>query len=362
MKTKQCLVIVMTLLCLCVKAQNLRVTGVVRDKSDVIIGASVMVKNSTVGTVTDMDGRYSVEVPANGVLIFSYIGYTPVEKQVDGQTVINVTMNDDVQAIDEVVVTAIGIKQQKKKLGYTTQQVNTEALDQPGTVNVGNALSGQVAGLTVNNPTGIFQAPSFSLRGKTPLMVIDGVPVESDLFDVSPENIESINVLKGTAAAALYGSRGKDGAILITTKLAKEDGLTVTAGLSSMVSAGFTVFPETQTEFGSGSNGQYAFWDGADGGISDGDMTWGPRFAGQKIAQWNSPIRNKETGETIPWWGDVSGTIYDDQSKYERVPIAWEPHDNLRDFLRTGIITKATFSVASKSKKANYNFNGDFSN
>ena len=117
-------------------------------------------------------------------------------------------MNDDVQAIDEVVVTAIGIKQQKKKLGYTTQQVNTEALDQPGTVNVGNALSGQVAGLTVNNPTGIFQAPSFSLRGKTPLMVIDGVPVESDLFDVSPENIESINVLKGTAAAALYGSRG----------------------------------------------------------------------------------------------------------------------------------------------------------
>lgn len=362
MKTKQCLVIVMTLLCLCVKAQNLRVTGVVRDKSDVIIGASVMVKNSTVGTVTDMDGHYSVEVPANGVLIFSYIGYTPVEKQVDGQTVINVTMNDDVQAIDEVVVTAIGIKQQKKKLGYTTQQVNTEALDQPGTVNVGNALSGQVAGLTVNNPTGIFQAPSFSLRGKTPLMVIDGVPVESDLFDVSPENIESINVLKGTAAAALYGSRGKDGAILITTKLAKEDGLTVTAGLSSMVSAGFTVFPETQTEFGSGSNGQYAFWDGADGGISDGDMTWGPRFAGQKIAQWNSPIRNKETGETIPWWGDVSGTIYDDQSKYERVPIAWEPHDNLRDFLRTGIITKATFSVASKSKKANYNFNGDFSN
>ena len=124
MKTKQCLVIVMTLLCLCVKAQNLRVTGVVRDKSDVIIGASVMVKNSTVGTVTDMDGRYSVEVPANGVLIFSYIGYTPVEKQVDGQTVINVTMNDDVQAIDEVVVTAIGFKQQKQKLGiyYPTSQ------------------------------------------------------------------------------------------------------------------------------------------------------------------------------------------------------------------------------------------------
>lgn len=361
MKRKQCLVILMAFISFCIHAQTIQVTGVVRDKSDVIIGASVVVKNTTTGTVTDMDGRYTIQVPKNGTLVFSYIGYTPVEKPVNGQPVIDVTMSDDVQTMDEVVVTAIGIKQQKKKLGYTTQQVNTEALEQPGTVNVGNALSGQIAGLTVNNPTGIFQAPSFSLRGKAPLMVIDGIPVESDLFDVSPENIESINVLKGTAAAALYGSRGKDGAILITTKLAKEEGLTVKAGISSMVSAGFTVFPETQNEFGSGSNGQYAFWDGADGGISDGDMTWGPRFNGQKIAQWNSPIRNKETGETFDWWGDVAGSPYDDQSKYERVPIAWEGHNNLKDFLRTGVITKTTFSVAGKSKRANYNFNGDFS-
>ena len=343
-------------------AQNIKVTGIVTDNEGALIGATVTIKgNATTGTVTDIDGRYEINVPSNGTLVYSYMGYNDQEKEVNGQSVINVKMNDEIQAIDEVVVTAIGIKQQKKKIGYTTQQVNTEALDQPGTVNVGNALSGQIAGLTVTNPTGIFQAPSFTLRGKTPLMVIDGVPVESDLFDVSPENIQSINVLKGTAAAALYGSRGKDGAILITTKLADKEGLTVKAGLSTMVTAGFTVFPETQTEFGSGSNGQYAFWDGADGGISDGDMTWGPRFEGQKIAQWNSPIRNKETGDIIPWWGDVSGTIYDDQSKYERVPITWEAHDNLRDFLQTGIITKATFSVANKSKKANFNFNGDFS-
>lgn len=348
------------LLCVCSNAQNIKVTGTIRDNSDVIIGASVVVKGSNTGTITDIDGKYAIEVPKNGTLVFSYIGYNAVEKPVNGQTVIDVTMSVDVQTIDEVVVTAMGIKQQKKKLGYTTQQVNTEALTQPGTVNVGNALSGQVAGLTVNNPTGIFQAPSFTLRGKTPLMVIDGIPVESDLYDVSPENIESINVLKGTAAAALYGSRGKDGAILITTKLAKDEGLTVSAGLTSMVSAGYTVFPKTQTQFGSGSNGEYAFWDGADGGISDGDMTWGPQIKGQLIPQWNSPIRNLETGETIDWWGDVSGTIYDDRSKYERVPTPFEAHDNLKDFLRTGVITKATFSVANKTKKANYDFNGDF--
>lgn len=362
MKFKSGIMLLCMLAGIPVLAQNLKVKGTVTDKDGAVIGAAVMVKGTNVGTVTDVDGHYELEVPKNAVLVFSYIGYDTVEKTIkDSMDAVNVRMSDNVQAIDEVVVTAIGIKQQKKKIGYTTQQVNTEALEQPGTVNVGNALSGQVAGLTVTNPTGIFQAPAFTLRGKTPLMVIDGIPVESDLFDVSPENIQSINVLKGTAAAALYGSRGKDGAILITTRLAEKEGLTVKAGLSSMVTAGFTVFPETQTEFGSGSNGKYAFWDGNDGGISDGDMTWGPAFNGQKIAQWNSPIRNKVTGEVIPWWGDVSGTIYDDQSKYERVPIAWEPHDNLKDFLRTGVITKATFSVAGKGKKASYNFNGDFS-
>ena len=93
----------------------------------------------------------------------------------------------------------------------------------------------------------------------------------------------------------------------------------------------FTVFPETQTEFGSGSNGQYAFWDGADGGISDGDMTWGPRFAGQKIAQWNSPIRNKETGETIPWWGMFPVRFMMTSLSTNRCP-SHGPHDNLRDF------------------------------
>ena len=342
-------------------AQTVKISGKVTDQQGPVMGAAVAVKNSTVGTVTDLDGNYEIEVSKGATLVFSFIGYETVEYVIGDQHVLDVLLSDDVKQIDEVVVTAIGIKQQKKKLGYTTQQVSTEALDQPGTVNVGNALSGQIAGLTVNNPTGLFQAPSFLLRGKTPLMVVDGIPVESDLFDVSPENIESINVLKGTAAAALYGSRGKDGAILITTKLAKQEGLVVTAGLSSMVTAGFTVFPETQTEFGSGSNGQYEFWDGADGGISDGDMTWGPRFEGQLIPQWNSPIRDKQTGEIIPWWGDVAGSIYDDRTRYERVPITWEAHDNLKDFLRTGVITKATFSVANKTKKANYNFNGDFS-
>src|SRR5690606_1917081 len=131
-------------------------------------------------------------------------------------------------------------------------------------------FSGQVAGLTVTNPTGLFQAPSFSLRGKTPLIVIDGFPVETDFFDVSPNDIADINVLKGTTASALYGSRGRNGASLISTKNAKKEGLEVSLSTSTMFTAGYTVFPETQTEYGNGSNGKYEFWDGKDGGISDG--------------------------------------------------------------------------------------------
>lgn len=364
MKRKISLLIFCPLLCFqMICGQTRTISGTVKDRTgQTIPGAIIVIKGTTLGVVTDTDGFYTLEAPAKSVLIVSYTGYRTAEKKIGSKaTVFNFMLSENVNFLSEVVITAIGIKQQKKKLGYTTQQVNTDALEQPGTINMGNALSGQIAGLIVNNPTGLFQKPTFQLRGKSPLMVVDGIPIQSDLFDISPENIDNINVLKGTAAAALYGSRGKDGAILITTKQARTEGLSVTGTLTSMVSAGFAVYPQVQSEYGSGSNGKYEFWNGADGGVFDGDMTWGPKFTpGLQIAQWNSPIRNKKTGETIPWYGDVTGTMYDNRSLYERVPIAWEAHDNLKDFLRTGVITKAAFSVANKGKYSSYNFTGDF--
>src|SRR5690606_33948107 len=115
-----------------------------------------------------------------------------------------------------------------------TQEIETNTIEEVAVPNVGNLFSGQVAGLTVTNPTGLFQAPSFSLRGKTPLIVIDGIPVETDFFDVSSSDIADINVLKGTTASALYGSRGRNGAILISTKNAKAEGLEVSLSTSTM--------------------------------------------------------------------------------------------------------------------------------
>ncbi|WP_186755733.1 SusC/RagA family TonB-linked outer membrane protein [Echinicola salinicaeni] len=345
-----------------VSGQDL-VKGQVTDASGAgLPGVTVMIKGTTNGTVADFDGNYKINADRNAVLQFSFIGFTSKEEAVNGRSLINVVLEEDQKSLDEVVVTAIGIKQQKKKLGYATQEVNTEVLGESRTMNLGNALSGQVAGLTVTNPTGIFQSPSFKLRGKTPLIVLDGIPVETDLFDISPEDIESINVLKGGAASALYGARGKNGAILITRKNASKEGLTVTASTSNMVTAGFTVFPETQTEYGNGSNGKYEFWDGADGGISDGDMIWGPKFEpGVMIPQWNSPIRDLQTGEVIEWYGNVKGTVYDDKSRYERVPIPWERHDNLKDFLKTGVVSKNDFSIAYQGEKSRFYFSGNYS-
>lgn len=343
---------------------QITVKGIVKDNlGEPLSGVTIRIEPTDRGTVTDLDGKYLLSnVPSTSSLLFSYIGFASKTILVNNREEINVVLEEEHKAISEVVVTAVGIKQQKKKLGYTTQQMQADAIEQSHSINLGNALSGQIAGLSVTNPTGLFQAPTFSLRGKNPLIVIDGIPVESDMFDVSNDDVENINILKGTSASALYGSRGKNGAILITTKRAKREGLEISASLSTMISAGFTVFPKTQNQYGSGSEGQYEFWDGNDGGISDGDMTWGPKFTpGLLVKQWNSPIRNKVTGEMIPWWGDVAGSIYDDRSLYERVPTPFEQHDNLQEFLRTGVVTKATFSVASKSNRSNTYFSGNAS-
>ncbi|MDR3137840.1 MAG: TonB-dependent receptor plug domain-containing protein [Tannerellaceae bacterium] len=252
----------------------------------------------------------------------------------------------------------MNIPQQRKQLGYTTQSLEAKRLTEAQTMNIGNALSGQIAGLTVSNRTGLFQAPTLSLRGRTPLIVLDGIPVETDFFHLNTEDIESVNALKGPTASALYGARGKNGAILFTTHSAKKEGLEVRLSTTVMATAGFTAYPTAQNVYGSGSNYQYEFWDGQNGGISDGDMTWGPKLdAGLKVAQWNSPLRNKATGVTIPWWGDVSGTPYNDKSLYERVPTDFVSHgDNLRQFLRTGIVTRNNLSVASRSARTSYYF------
>ncbi len=343
--------------------QKRSITGVVQDEMGLELpGASVVVKGTTAGTITDLNGRFTLEVEDKDFIVISFIGYKNSEKAVQNNLDFTFVLAPEQASLDEVVITALGISKAEKKIGYATQNIDVKKVQEVVSPNMGSLLSGQVAGLNVSNPPGMLQAPKFSLRGKTPLIVIDGIPVTTDFYDVSPEDIANINVLKGTSASVLYGSLGRNGAIMITTKNAKNEGVTVEVSQNTMISAGYTLFPKTQNEYGSGSNGKYEFWDGKDGGISDGDMIWGPKFEpGVNIAQWNSPIRDKQTGSVIPWYGNVEGTQYDDKSRYERVPIAWEYHNNLKDFMETGIISRTNFSVSNKSAKGSYRLGGDFS-
>ncbi len=337
------------------------IKGVVCDqKGKPIDGALIINETNKKSARTEFNGSFTIEGKTGEQIKVSAIGYKTKIIQVKN-VLLEIVLEEVDFKLDEVVVTAMGIKQQKKQIGYAIQEVKTDVLNEAKTMNIGAALSGQVSGLNVNNPTGIFQAPTFNLRGKTPLIVVDGIPMETDFFDLSGQNIETVNVLKGVAASSLYGSRGKDGAILITSKSAKKDNLEFSFNTSNMFSAGFTVFPESQKEFGSGSNGKYEFWNGADGGISDGDMIWGPKLnTGLKAAQWNSPIRDKQTGEITPWWGNVSGTKYDDKKRYERMPIDWVSHNNLENFLGAGLITNNNFSVSYRTEKISIFGSGNY--
>ncbi|PKD19484.1 SusC/RagA family TonB-linked outer membrane protein [Salegentibacter salinarum] len=339
------------------------ISGLVTDPDGLpLAGVAVSVNAGAVGTVTDFNGRFSASVKKGDTMSFSYLGFLSKVVPVADQTEISITLEPNTESLDQVVVTALGITKAEKKIGYATQEIETDNLDNLPIANVGNLFSGKVAGLQVSSPPGMFQSPTFLLRGKTPLIVIDGIPVETDFFDISQNNIGSINVLKGTTASALYGSRGRNGAILISTKNATENGLSVGVSQNVMVTAGYAIFPETQHEYGNGSNGQYEFWDGADGGIADGDMIWGPKFDSDLlIPQWNSPIVDNETGEIIPWWGSVTGTQYDDRSRYSRQALPWVGHDNLDDFLRTGVISSTNFNIGHKNENGFYRLNGNFS-
>lgn len=226
-----------------------KVTGVVMDKDAnmTLIGANVMIKGTTVGTITDLDGKYSIEASPDDVLQFSYLGMATVEELVGDRTEINVNMYSDSQKINEVVVTAMGIQRKAKSLTYATQQVSGSELTRAKDANMVNALQGKTAGMVISpNATGAGGSSKIVLRGNKsaygnnqPLIVIDGIPMNNPtttqlageyegrdggdaLGNLNPDDIASMNVLKGASAAALYGSMAANGVIMITTKKGRE--------------------------------------------------------------------------------------------------------------------------------------------
>jgi len=200
-----------------VSAQEITISGNVTSAEEGIPlpGVNVVIKGTTSGSVTDLDGHYSINAPGNSVLEFSFIGYEKREIPVDNRVNIDVILSESKFELQEVVVTALGIKREKKALGYSVQEVDGASLEKAKEPNVISSLTGRVAGLVVYNKTGLYQNPEFLLRGSHPLIVINGIPnppyevngitYYADLWDISSDDIENITVLKGTTASALYG-------------------------------------------------------------------------------------------------------------------------------------------------------------
>jgi TonB-linked SusC/RagA family outer membrane protein len=334
-------------------AQEKTVSGTVSDNSGGLPGVSVAIKGTQKGTQTDFDGKYSIKAKVGDVLIFSSLGYETVEKTVGAASKIDVTLKEGGEVLDEVVVTALGIKRDRKSLGYATQAVKGESVSKVKSSNFVNSLSGQIAGLDVKTSGTLGGSTNVVIRGNSSILgnnqalfVIDGIPVGNGntnstnqktgrggydygnaASDINPDDIESINVLKGAAASALYGSRAANGVIMITTKKGrKRDGIGVTINSTFMVSnADKSTLPTYQKSYGAGYG---AFYDDPTGyfGLADvngdgnpdlttpftEDASYGAAFdPNLNVYQWNSIFPQLSTyQQATPWVAGANDPNY----------------------------------------------------
>ena len=330
-------------------AQTIPVSGSVRSESDqrALSGVSIVVKGSARGTTTNEAGTYSISVSKNAVLVFSYTGFASQEIVVKGQINgdIYLQQGDGGQLSEVVVTTALGIKKRQRALGYSVQEVNGETLAKVKTSTAIGALTGKVAGLNVLNTTDLFQNPTITLRGRTPLIVIDGIPdPNADPYKLNADDIESISVLKGTAAGALYGALGVDGAILYTTKKGKKGKMSVDVNSSTMFQTSYTVVPKVQTQYGNGDAGKYAYVDGSGNGTEGGGWIWGPKLdqpdpstpsGFYETTQYNSPV-DPVTGKLVP------------------LPWTSRGRNNIKNYFRTGILSTNSVSASVGTDKGSF--------
>jgi TonB-linked SusC/RagA family outer membrane protein len=328
-------------------AQEMRtVSGRVTDAVNLRLlpGVQVSVKGMMIGTLTDGEGTFTFRVPSEATtLVFTYLGYQTVEAEIGGD--LNIMMDQQAIGLEGIVVTALGVQREKRSLGYSVQDVSGLEITKVPEVNLVNALQGQVAGVHITNagPTGgtariVIRGNSSISGSNQPLFIVDGVPVSNAsnsnsgyggidygnlVQDIDPANIESISVLKGPNAAALYGSRASNGAVVITTKSGR-----TSRGFS--FSSSFTTetplkLPDYQNLYGQGIGGDFRFVDGEGGGTWDFvDESWGPRLDGRLIDQF--------TGPQQPWVAHP---------------------DNVRNFFRSGLTSNTNISFEQSSNRGN---------
>ena len=348
-----------------VMAQTRAVSGRVTDQKggEGLPGVTVLVKGTTNGTSTNADGSFQLAVPTAGaILVFSSVGMNPQERPVGSETTFNVVLTANSRELSEVVVTALGIEKDKRTLGYATQEIQGAAVAAKSEPNVLNALQGKVSGVNITGASGLAgTSTNINIRGITsltgnnqPLFVVDGIPVSNDTdrtnggaagtlygaqtanraADIDPENIANISILKGPAAAALYGSRASSGAILITTK----SGANVNKKLEVSVNTGFNFqtvmgLPDFQNDYGQGTGGTNTTSAGGGNILTGSSASWGPRFG-------TTPTR-------------ANGLLLADGTNlpYQSYP------NSIRDFYKTGTLWTNGAQLAGNNGTSNFSLN-----
>ena len=345
------------------QSQGITIKVTSADDGEPVVGAAVVIQDSKVGGVTDVDGQLTISrLPvAAKKLTISYIGMKSQTVTIKGD-VVNVVLQPNATDLNEVVVTAMGVTRQKKALGYATQEISSDQLTTGKDNNILNSLSGKLAGVRITNTQGDVGSSRIVIRGETsiagenqPLFIVDGIPVDNSqlnsrgvgrdfknaIADLNPEDIQSMSVLKGPNAAALYGARAAHGAIIITTKNGKgQKGLGVTGHISTQVSFAANL-PEFQNLYGQGAGGRFSYVDGKGAGVNDGvDESWGPRLdAGLLIPQFDSPVDANGNRTATPWVSNPN---------------------NVNDFFRTGFTSNYGVAIAKADDK--YQFRISYNN
>lgn len=262
------------------------VSGTIRDsEGNPLAGVNIVIKGTNRGTATDAEGRFTISADPGQVLMISSIGYNPREVAVSSDTDFDITLVGENKSLNEVVVTALGIRKSVKSLTYSVDNVKGDELNKAKETNVINSLQGKVAGVTITkNAVGPGGDSKVLLRGNRsitnsnePLYVIDGVPLSGNVSMLNSDDIESMTVLKGASAAALYGSQGQNGAIIITTKRGKS-GETIVNYIGNYTIDQAAVLPDLQFEYGQGDAGTYS---------ASSEHSWGPKITGQEVELWN---------------------------------------------------------------------------
>lgn len=372
-------------------AQEKVISGTVTDQDGLALpGVNILVEGTTTGTQTDFDGNYSISASTGQTLLFTYIGQRAERRTVGADNTINVQMQEDAQALEEVVVTALGIKREKQALGYAVSEVDSDQLESRPEGDIGRVLTGKASGVQITNQSGLSgSGTNVIIRGLSTfsssnqaLFIVDGVPFSSDtnsqgrqgdrndffngnngssrFLDLDPNSIESVNVLKGLAAATLYGSQGRNGVVLITTKAGAAGG--ATGPKKTEITVNTSIFfneiaslPDYQQEYGNGFDQNFGWF----------FSNWGPSFRRGGAAGWgNQPAIDDQGTLAHPYSPTYKlvASVLEAFPEFANARYAWKPYNSVENFFRTGTVTNTSVNVAGTSDDGKIGYNVNYGN